>query len=47
MPKKVLLCIIFVTCLMINICGWDDEIIAYIVSIVLVAVVDFVWKRFK
>lgn len=47
MPEKILICIVAIILFVINICGWEDEIIAYIVGTILIAVIDLIWKKLK
>lgn len=47
MTEKILICIVAIILFVINICGWEDEIIAYVVGTILIALIDLIWKKFK
>ena len=42
--KKILLGICFVVMLIINFCGFEDEIIAYAIGVVIVIIFNIIWN---
>lgn len=46
MYEKIFIAIVFIILFVINVCGWDDEIIAYIVGVIVVILFDIIWKKY-